>query len=500
MKLKINREKLATLSPEQQREIESDLAALDAIVEDNPLQVFFPNNRQRPFLESDTRIKAFLGGNRSGKTTAGIVDDLIQAVDGQCVPDSLIAMKRHAPPFRCRIIAPDFTETMQKVVFDVIRKWAPKHQLFGGSWDNAYYKQQRVLRFQNGSMFSFMTFEQDLDKFGGAALHRVHYDEEPPEAIRKESRARLIDYGGDELFTMTPLHGMTWMYDEVYERREEEGVTVVEVATDDNAHNLNMEAMEEFFSSLTPEEREARRKGRFVHFGGLVLQGFNHDRHVVDPPSAEKLKGQTIIVGIDPGIARGGVLWAAFDRDDLMLIFEELYPRHADIPTIAGLIAERNRHWGIEPDYYVIDPSGRNRMHTGHSVEDEFAQVGIPCTPGQNARDTSIRQLRRRLWAKPHPALLVSRDCAAWRFEAGRWRVAEDEESGQDRREGDTFKTVGPDHLMDTTRYLAMERFWGAPDEERPRHGFHGTRVHSNRAPRFRVTTPNDSPPTGALT
>jgi hypothetical protein len=58
-------------------------------------------------------LKAFLGGNRSGKTTVGIVDDLIQAIDHDAVPEHLKQYKLWEPPFYCRIITPDFTATME---------------------------------------------------------------------------------------------------------------------------------------------------------------------------------------------------------------------------------------------------------------------------------------------------------------------------------------------------------------------------------------------------
>jgi phage terminase large subunit-like protein len=475
--LKINLARLEELrrtDPAEAKRMEEAIARVREAQEQNPLLFFKPHKKQRHFLAAHTSVKAFLGGNRSGKTTAGIVDDLIQAVDRDVLSDHLLEAKRWEPPFHCRIVTPDFTSTMEGVVFQKLREWAPKSQLLGGSWDKAYDKQLRKLRFANGSWLDFMTFEQDLDKFGGAALHRVHYDEEPPEAIRKECQARLIDHAGDELFTMTPLLGMTWMYDGIYERRDDGNVSVVEVATDENPH-LDRAAMEEFFASLTPEEQDARRKGRFVHFGGLVLKGWDDGRHLCDPVDPAHLQGQDVIVGIDPGITRGAVVWVAYDKDDVMLVFDELYPHNQDARQVAAQIREKNQRWGIEPLYYVMDPSGRNRTMAG-TVSDEFAAAGIYCSYGNNAREGSILQLRRRLHSG---AIVISRDCTNWLWEKSRWRVAEDEESGQEKTSGDTFKTIGPDHLMDATRYVAMERVWGpAPD----------------RNPRQRVWTPGVAP------
>jgi phage terminase large subunit-like protein len=149
----------------------------------------------------------------------------------------------------------------------------PPGQLKGGSWDEAYDKQRRILQFANGSRFEFMTFEQDLDKFSGTALHRVHYDEEPPEQIRSENQMRLIDYGGDELFTMTPLYGHDVDVRQDVGSATAPGYTVVQVDMDDNPH-LNQEAKERLLEGLTHEERQARKEGRFVHFAGMVFPEF----------------------------------------------------------------------------------------------------------------------------------------------------------------------------------------------------------------------------------
>lgn len=513
MRLDIDWEAVKRLPAAERAEFERELADLDRLFEENPLQRFEPHPKQVTFLGSRDRIKAFLGGNRSGKTTAGIVDDLIQAVDEDCLPERLRPFKRWQPPFRCRIVAPDFIETMDGVIFHKLREWVPRGQLVGGSWEKAYDKTKRKLRFKNGSEFSFMTFEQDLDKFGGTDLHRVHYDEEPPENIRKECRRGLMDHGGDELFTMTPLHGMTWMFDKVYERRYESGVGVVEVSTDDNPH-ISPEEIAAFMAELTPEEQEARRHGRFVHFGGLVLGMFDDSLHVVDEIRPEHLRGLDVLVGIDPGVVRGGVVWVAFDRDNHALVFDELYPRNQNLgpkedpSTISAQILEKNAYWGLVGDrepQYVIDPSARNRYQgsgeSAENVEGDLSREGIYCSWGNNNRRFGVFQLRRRLVAQPHPALTVTRNCANWLWERMRWRIAADEESEQERpkgsRSGDSFKTQGPDHLMDPTRYVCAERVWG-PWIEEP--GEKSNTWVPGTAPRQSwFTGARDAPPMGSM-
>jgi phage terminase large subunit-like protein len=428
-----------------------------------------PHPKQHAFLSSRAQIKAFLGGNQSGKTTAGILDDLIQALDEDILPDRLKPYKKWKPPFRCRIITPDFTGTMEGVVFEKLREWIPRSQLEGGEWAKAYSKQNRKLRFRNGSWFDFMTFEQDLDKFGGTTLHRIHYDEEPPEPIRKEGRMRLMKFGGDELFTMTPLQGMTWMYEAIYERRHEDGYMVVQVDMDDNPH-LDPEARRAALDGLTKEERDARKEGKFVHFAGLVFPEFTND-HIMEPVGLDVLKGMdAIVVALDPGLNYAGATWIAFDTENAALIFDELFLLNTDIARMSEAIHRKNREWGLTPTYYVIDPSSRIRqMNTGlETAQTEFNRFGIYAIDGQNDHEAGAFQIKRRLQASP-PALRVTKNCQEWINEVRKARKA-DTPDGKFKLHKDSNPNAR-NEVLDASRYGLMSRPWmWVPERDDPGH------------------------------
>jgi phage terminase large subunit-like protein len=464
--IEIDEARLALLPDDQRAELERQLAQLQQIVTANPLQIYQPHGKQQPFHEATTRTKAFFGGNRAGKTTAGIVDDLIQAVDADCLPEHLAGYKKWQPPFYCRIVVPDFTATLDGVIFPKIRDWVPRHQLLKGSWDKAFDKQLRRLMFANGSWFQFMTFEQDIDKFGGAALHRVHFDEEPPEPIWKECGARLIDFGGDQVFTMTPLMGMSWMYDSIYARRDEPKFTIVEADMDDNPH-LNEDEKEEYLDGLTDEERKARKSGQFVHFGGIVFPEFNPEIHIVpeDKINPEVIASQKVIVAIDPGLNKTAVSFISFDRDNSALVFDELYLSNATVETAAKAIKDKLADWGTEkgdlvPEMFVIDPSARNRsLVNKDQVQAEYARCGIYCAPAQNAREVGLFQMKRRLQHKtpngdPQPMLRFSSRCQYLKWEIQRYRKKETRDGSFDAEDGD-------DHLIDATRYGCMTKPFG---------------------------------------
>ena len=474
------------------------LAEADELLTQNPLQGYMPHSKQRPFHAFNGRVKVFIGGNRSGKTTGGIADDLIQAIDEAAVPEHLRSYKKWQPPFKCRIVTPDFTRTMLAVQ-EAIRRWCPKDQLAGGSWEKAYEKSQRILRFANGSFFEFMTYEQDVDKFGGSARHRIHYDEEPPgekgELVRQECVMRLTDYNGDELFTFTPLLGLTWTFDELWESKgpelapdvwQDEGMVVVRVDMDDNP-NLSEEGKAAALAAIPEEYRAARKEGNFVHFQGLVYDEWDASRHVCDPVDKAHLSGQTFQTVIDPGIHKTAVLFGAFDKDNHLLIYDELLLQgHTPERTVAE-IRRKERFWGVKDAFYLIDPAARNRSLTdAERVESAFQKAGLPVVPAQNDVETGIFEVKRRL---EKGLLTVARNCQNLLWERERYRLAP-------TTDGKFSVVKRNDHAMDCLRYLSMSRPLIHPQlkENRRRRWTPGTAPPADYEP-----LNNDTAPMGAM-
>jgi len=456
---RIHREQLENLDPRERAEAEALLVELERQVARNPLVAYRPHRKQTLFHSSQEPVKAFLGGNRSGKTTAGILDDLIQCVDPDWVPEHLSAFKRWMPPFKCRIVTPDFTSTMEGVVFEKLREWTPKEQLTGKTWEKAYDKQMRMLTFKNGSWLQFMTFEQDLDKFGGADLHRVHYDEEPPRQIRQECQFRLIDHDGDELFTMTPLHGMSWMYDEIYEpweRGDLKDATVVLVDMDDNPF-LNEAAKQRVLEGLSREERAARKQGRFVQFAGMVYPEFSRYQHVV--PVHEIPENVLLLGAIDPGTRHmAAVLWAYLTASDDLVVFDELGMRESTVAEVCRAMKMIESKHRIRLNTYMIDPSARNIMHqTGRSDQMEYTDHGVVTIPGQNDVPAGINRVKERLQGQPgeEPRLHVMANCQSLIEEFRRYHWTK---RGRSEHEAKETVVKRDDHLLDALRYMVMSR------------------------------------------
>lgn len=482
------------LTDEQREKVDAELAEWEQILRRNPLWGFEPFPKQQSFLAAGrVKHKLALAGNRAGKTEIGVVDDLIQCCDAECLPPWLREHKCWEPPFALRVVTMDLNSTLFGVMIPKWQKLTPREQLLGDAWDAAFDKTLRILRFKNGSTVQFMSADQDREKHSGATLDRVHFDEEPPppngEGIYDENRRRLIDRRGQVMFTMTPLLGLSWTYDRIWEHRDEPGFRVVQWSMLDNPHLPRDEVQAEIAATKSEKEREAVIFGNFVHFRGRVLEEWDDDRHLIDPLSRDDLKGLDVLVGLDPGVRRGGVVWIAFDDGGQATVFDELYPESTAVaypdelnpqlvamghipppdpdrkPSIVRQIREKNRFWGVDPLAIVIDPAAKARSATESSeqvtVESFLIQAGFGVLKGQNNRQVGILDMKGRL---ENDMLRVSRSCTNWLRERDRWLVANDEEAlelrAKGQAKGSTFTTIGPDHLMDPTRYVLLVRAW----------------------------------------
>jgi phage terminase large subunit-like protein len=449
----IDLEKFSGLSPEEQLHVTELLDKLSGLATENPLRHWYPHEKQKDFLKSRSRFKWMLGGNQSGKTTVCCVDDLIQAVDLDALPSHLKPYKWHDPPFKWRVVGPDF-DIVEMVVMEKLKELVPPYQLIGNSWDNGYDAKHRVLRFKNGSSCQFKTYQQEAWTHGGATLDRVRFDEEPPRDIFNENKIRVMARSGDLLVAMTPVQGLTWMYEEFWEpyqvgRLQNSFVQTVDM--DDNPA-IDEQQQEETLRGYSREEREARKTGHFVHFHGRVYGEFTTQSVI---PEDDVPVGLPIYVGIDPGIRHmAAVVFMYHTPDDTLVIFEELALKDMNVAEVATAIKETEIVYGIKPTWYVIDPSARNKQHvTGRNLQLEYADYGVLTFPGQNDVATGISRVKVRL---EHKKLLVMANCTETikEFRQYRWSKPA-RQTPNDPKETPIKKD---DHLLDAIRYAVMAR------------------------------------------
>lgn len=491
-KIKIDRRRILRLPPREREEAERAVEALLLAVERNPLLRY--NNpklgpvhkKQIAFHELVARglpEVAYMGGNQSGKTTSGVVDDLIQALPRNLVPDHLLRFKKHNPPFRCRI-GGQGREELEDFVFEKIKEWVPMEALVGNSWEKAYDSLHHVLHFKCGSYFQFKTYMQDGKNWGGSTLDRVHLDEEPQPVHLKESRIRVMRRQGQVLFSMTPVEGLSHTYDTfepaiLAAEESPDDMAVVEDVIDLGGEKITLKrglvysdmddnpwltdmAKAQALQGLSEEELVARKSGRFVAMTGLIYKRFAQEKHVIEP--IDRLpQNVNVVVSIDPGFRHPtAVQWHYLDAADNMVMFEELHLTETKISDVCAHIDVVNAAYKCDPIYYVIDSAAANRNNqTGRSDQMEYADHGIVTIPAQKKVTAGINRCRERL---DSGRFHVTSNCKHFLKEIRQYRwkkPPKTENAGQEEPVKDK------DDQMDAWRYAVMSRPY-LPTEQIP--------------------------------
>lgn len=469
-------------------------------LEENPLHRYIPHSRQEIFHAHRVKTKAFVGGNRSGKSTATIIDCLIQAIDEDQVPDHLKGYRiwPKGTKFKCRFITPDYGKPYQSLL-ETIQLWVPPSQLRGGSWETAYRDKDHIVYFANGSVFDFMTTEQPPSKHGGSARHRIVWDEEPPdtedgERIYTQARMRIADYHGDMLWGFTPIsEKLGWVFDEIHEQaveegeelservwlNEDEGLLLVQATIFENPH-LSEEGREDAIKGIRGDQRAAVTEGAFTNAKGLVWEAFEprpeDGIHVVPEEWIDKelVGGLEQLDSIDPGQVQTAILFGGVDKHGRIVIYDELAlsGRSAVPERAAESIASLREGWGLPEvcKYTIIDPAARSRdLSTGEKIGEAWIAAGIPVIYGKNDLESGCMEVERRLihhvddgegGKKPFPLIVISSRCTNLIRQMRKYRK-------KPKEDGSFGVVKKDDHACDALRYLCMER--RVPVRRKPR-------------------------------
>lgn len=412
-----------------------------------------PHPKQIAFHSSTKKKKLYIGGNRSGKTVGGIVEDVYR------LRGKHPFIKVPTGQIRGRIVTVSYTEGVKQIILPELAKWLPPSDLINGSWEESYNKNDRLLTLANGSTCEIMSYDQKLEKFAGTSRHFIHFDEEPPKAIFEECKLRLLDTGGSWYITMTPVEGMTWVYDEIYVpgKREGSNTEIIEIDTEENPY-LSSAEIEEIFSDLDLLTRKARKEGKFVQLGGLVFNRFDAVKHIVPelgPVELSRISGWTHYASLDHGFNNPTAwLWHAVSPNGAVVTYDELYDNEKVISYYAEEIHKRNSQEGRRvPDIYVGDPAISQRgAQTGDSIKITYMQHGIPILLGNNDVKIGVEKMNRYFQMNKW---IITENCFNLRRELQRvrWKTYD---SAKKRHDSNVREEIHKhnDHAPDSARYF----------------------------------------------
>lgn len=338
------------------------------------LNRYDPHPKQLKFHNCDKVGRLYIGGNRAGKTIANVMECLWWLTKTH--PYRTLPKE----PVRGRLVCVSFADGLDKIILPLFKQWLPPKYLIDGDWEKSYDNYHRTLTLSNGSYIEFMSYDQDLNKFAGTSRHFIAFDEEPPKAIFNECRARLVDTAGSWWISMTPVDGMTWVYDDIYSVAVDNSAhryLVVQADMLDNPH-ITKEAAEEFLSGLDEKERAAREKGTFVQLGGRVFKSFSPDVHRVDY-DFKVTPDMRVYTSIDIGWAHPTAwLWHAVEPNGHITTFHEMVESFVTIEEWAKRVREFEVRNKLNIFMRTGDPAlMQTRSNTGTSDITEYGRHGI---------------------------------------------------------------------------------------------------------------------------
>ena len=346
------------------------------------------HEKQLLFHKNPAKNRWVFGGNRSGKTECGAVET--------------VWLARGIHPFRENKARDGWVVSLsQQVQRDVAqnkilsylkKEWIEDIAMISGKKGSATQGVIDTIYIRNvfGSIskIGFKSCDQGREKFQGTSLDYVWFDEEPPEDIYIECKMRVLDRCGLIFGTMTPLKGLTWVYNTIYlNDRNDSDIWYEHIQWEDNPY-LSKNEIEKLTANLSQEELESRKFGNFTSGTGLVYSEFDENVNVIEPfdvPSSWYDK-----ISIDPGLHNPlSCHWYACDFDNNIYVIAEHYEKQKPVDYHAQKIKEISKrlNWPSKNGKIeaIIDSAANQRtLASEKSVSELFYDCGILVNPYVN--------------------------------------------------------------------------------------------------------------------
>lgn len=393
------------------------------------------------------RERAFIGGNRTGKTFLGAYEMALhltgeypawwpgrrfdRAVKAWAAGDT---SKTVRDILQGNLLGPVGATGTGMIPGDRIRKTTARTGL-------ADAVEVVYVRHVSGgtSVLTFKSYDQRRESFQGTAQDLIWLDEECPMEIYTECLLRTMTTGGLLYLTFTPLQGLTEVVLSFLPGGQAAGgelsaARCVVMAGWDDIPHLDAQTKAELLASIPPHQRDARSKGVPQLGSGAIYPVPESDFVVKD---FEVPAHWPRAYGLDVGWNRTAAVWGALDREtSTVYLYAEHYRGEAEPVVHAEAIKSRGA-W--VPG--VIDPASRGRGQSdGLRLMEKYQQLGLNLEAADNAVEAGLFEVWQRLSGG---RLKVFESLSNWRHE---FRLYRRNEKGQIVKEND--------HLMDACRYL----------------------------------------------
>lgn len=347
------------------------------------------HKKQILFHKNKKRNRWVFGGNRSGKTECGAVEVIYMACGlhpyrkNKVTEGWVVSLSRQVQ----RDVA------QRKILQYLPASYIEKIVMVSGGQESA---ENGIIDFilvksEAGglSRIGFKSCDQGREKFQGASLDYVWFDEEPPFDIYLECKMRVLDKCGDIFGTMTPLKGLTWVYNTIYlNDKNDEEVWCETMEWADNPY-LSKKEVESMTKSMSADELESRRFGRFMQNSGMVYNEFDENIHVIEPFEVPKEWQDNI--SIDPGLHNPlSAHFYAVDFDGNVYVVAEHYASQQTVEYHSAKIKEIAKQLNWKTDnrgflHALIDSAaGQRTLASEKNVVELFYENNIIVNPKVN--------------------------------------------------------------------------------------------------------------------
>lgn len=413
--------------------------------------------KQLAFHKCPKKNRWVFGGNRSGKTECGAVETVYMARGIHPYREN----RKNTFGWVVSVSTQVQRDVAQAKVLHYLKpSWIADITMLSGKKESPEYGviDQIMVRnvFGGISVIGFKSCDQGREKFQGSSLDYVWFDEEPPKDVYEECRMRIIDKNGDIFGTMTPLKGLTFVYEDIYLNSENSPDIWCEFMEWADNPYLPESEIKTLTETLSEEQLESRRYGRFKANGGLVYPEFDENIHVIEPFNVPADWYDNI--SIDPGLKNPlSCHWYAVDYDGTVYVIAEHFEAEKTVEYHAKKIKEICARLGWAKDgsgriRALIDSAANQKTLSAlKSVSELFYEQGINVNPNVN-KDLFSGIARVKQYLKPasgKPRLYVFATCVNLIRELKSYRWGDGN--------GDAPKKTD-DHALDELRYYIMTK------------------------------------------
>lgn len=293
---------------------------------ENPLKYVERHPKQIAAHESPKAIRSLFWGNRVGKTEWG----------GQETAEYATLHHPHREmraPFEIWSACPSY-DVQEHTTQQKLLRYIPVQDI-----DRIDYLRGKIIKkitLKNGVTIVFKSYEQGREKFQGAGVRLIWFDEEPPQDIWDECFVR-VEAGQqlDVILTMTAIKGMTWVYKRIYQDTNNPDLFVSTAGWDDNPW-LTEDQKRQMSRGLSPAALKVRREGKFTKRVGLVCHWWDREKHTRDYTSLDR--SWTWFESLDPGYSDPAAwILIGVDNDNNVHVVDGFKRKHLQAPALKQL-------------------------------------------------------------------------------------------------------------------------------------------------------------------